>query len=144
MERRQPLGRIACLTTGLLLGLSTLAAAQVGGSQFLVNEYSTGYQHNPKVALTPNGDFMVVWATNQSQDGDFGAVMGRRYTSAGDPKAGEFVVNSYTTGSQSLPDVAALAGGERGERAASGVASPKVPEGSTECLQREGARASAG
>ena len=107
MTRWQRLGRIA-LASSILLGLPLLASAQVGGSQFHVNEFTTGYQINARVALTPNGEFVVVWETGENQDGDLSAVMARRYDSSGEPKAGEFVVNAYTTGGQGFPDVAAL------------------------------------
>lgn len=55
------------------------------------------------------GDFVVVWqqsGANNGIDDSFDAVVGRRFDSFGAPQdETEFVVNSYTTGSQSRPSV---------------------------------------
>jgi hypothetical protein len=52
----------------------------------------------------------VVWGS-LNQDGNGTGVFGQRYDSAGVPQGGEFRVNTYTTGPQSLGSVAADASG---------------------------------
>jgi hypothetical protein len=75
------------------------------GSEFHVNTYTTGDQYRTMTAVGPNGDFIVVWAS-MGQDGDDQGVFAQRFTSAGTPTGGEFLVNSYTTGVQRSPAVA--------------------------------------
>ena len=69
------------------------------GAQFQVNSYTTGYQSNPSVAASADGDFVVVWAGPEIQ--------AQRYASDGSPQGAEFQVNTYTTGLQTNPSVAA-------------------------------------
>jgi hypothetical protein len=75
------------------------------GSEFQVNSYTTGPQSYPKVASDGDGNFIVVW-NSTGQDGDRDGVFAQRYASSGTPRGTEFRVNSYTTGSQSYPDIA--------------------------------------
>jgi len=90
------------------------ALAQPSGSEFQVNTYTTNDQRRPSVAWDASGEFVVVWQSNAlspspatGQDGDDHGVFGRRFMSDGTPIAGEFAVNSYTTGPQYIPHVAA-------------------------------------
>ena len=84
------------------------------GAQFQVNTYTTGFQVATSVAIDANGDFVVVWQS----DGSFGtdtsgpSVQGQRYASDGSVRGGEFQINSYTTGFQGNPSVAAKPDGE--------------------------------
>jgi hypothetical protein len=87
------------------------------GAQFQVNGYTTNAQSYPAVASAANGDFVVVWTSYGSDGTDTGylgnsSVQGRRYASDGSPQGVQFQVNSYTTGSQRYPSVAADAAGE--------------------------------
>ena len=75
------------------------------GGEFQVNTYTTGFQRYPAVAADGTGEFMVVW-NSTGQDGSDVGVFGQRYDSAGLPVGGEFQVNSYTTGAQSVGSVA--------------------------------------
>jgi hypothetical protein len=83
------------------------------GSEFQVNTYTTGSQVVPKVATSPAGDFMVVWESQgyPGQDGSGAGVFGQHFASSGEPLGAEFQVNTYTTGSQGRPAVAADATG---------------------------------
>ncbi len=76
------------------------AAGAPQGSEFQVNTYTTSDQYRPAVAMGADGNFVVVWATLSAQDGASGGVFGRRYDAAGVAQGGEFLVNSYVTGSQ--------------------------------------------
>jgi hypothetical protein len=80
------------------------------GSEFRVNSYTTSAHHRPALGADPNGGFVVAW-NSYGQDGDTYGILARRYDAAGTPQGGEFQVNTYTTGSQSLPVVAADANG---------------------------------
>jgi cysteine-rich repeat protein len=74
------------------------------GVEFLVNTYTTGSQQRPTAAATPGGGFVVVWRSD-GQDGSDSGVFGQRLDSACAPLAGEFPVNTYTTGAQLAPAV---------------------------------------
>ncbi len=75
------------------------------GPEFRVNTYTTGYQQNPSVAVDTAGNFVVVWRSYQ--DGSAVGSFGQRYASSGTPLGPEFRVNTYTTGGQGYPTVAA-------------------------------------
>jgi len=87
----------------------TSAGATVG-AEFQVNTYTTQQQGGAVVAAAIDGDFVVVWQSDQ--DGDGYGVFGQRYTSAGAAVGAEFQVNTYTTGPQLFPAVAADADGD--------------------------------
>ncbi|HVN37381.1 MAG TPA: hypothetical protein VMW19_04305 [Myxococcota bacterium] len=78
------------------------------GGEFQVNSYTTSFQKYPVVAKASNGDFVVVWQSRGCSCGDFSneSILGQRFASNGTPLGGEFQVNTYTTGLQTLPSVA--------------------------------------
>lgn len=76
------------------------------GGEFQVNGYTPGTQWRPAVAADDLGNFVVVWA-GAAQDGSDYGIFGQRFSSGGIPAGGEFQVNSYTTGMQYAPAVAA-------------------------------------
>jgi hypothetical protein len=78
--------------------------------EFLVNVFSPGRQMLPAVATQPGGSFVVVWA-DQIQDGSFYGVFGRAFDASGNPRGGEFQVNTTTAYEQYHPDVATDAAG---------------------------------
>jgi hypothetical protein len=65
----------------------------------------TGDNRRPVLAANADGQFTVVWATGAT-DGDSLGIAGRRFGAGGLPEGEEFLVNSYTTGLQSLPAIA--------------------------------------
>lgn len=75
------------------------------GSTFQVNTYTTNLQRNPAIATTSGGAFVVVWQSDQ--DGSNDGIFAQRYTNAGVASGTEFRVNTYTTGFQTNPAVAA-------------------------------------
>ncbi len=83
------------------------------GADFQVNTSTGGYQFLPDVAFDGSGRFVVVWASQASAGGDssFYSIQGQRYAADGSSLGGEFQVNTYTTGFQSFPAVAAAADG---------------------------------
>jgi hypothetical protein len=82
------------------------------GDVFQVNTDTTGPQSVPSVAIGPDGGFLVVWQT--AVTGEEGAgpdIHGRLYRANGKARSKEFLVSTYTPGSQKLPSVAAAPDG---------------------------------
>jgi hypothetical protein len=80
-----------------------------GSAEFRVNTYTTGYQADPSVAIDGNGNFVVVWASDQ--EGSETGVFGQRFAPSGAPLGPEFRVNTYTPDNQQQPRVATDANG---------------------------------
>lgn len=59
------------------------------------------------VAYDASGNFIVVWQRLMAWRHNNPDIFGRRYDNAGEPLGVEFAVNSYTTGEQRMPTVAA-------------------------------------
>jgi hypothetical protein len=74
------------------------------GSEFRVNTQTLLDQYASRVSVDASGNFVVVW-TSELGVGD--SVFGQRYDSSGSPLGPEFLVNTYTTGDQRGPSVAA-------------------------------------
>jgi hypothetical protein len=88
------------------------AAGAKLGEEFLVNEAAAASQTTPVAATFADGSFVVAWATTDTlQDGSGGAIKARRFSAAGVPQGGEFLVNTTAAGSQSAPSIATLANG---------------------------------
>jgi hypothetical protein len=79
------------------------------GSDFQVNVYTTGGQASPRVSIGSDGSFVVAWAS-AGQDGGTYGVFARAFTASGVPQGGEFQVNTFTTGNQAAPALAAQPG----------------------------------
>jgi hypothetical protein len=75
-----------------------------------VNSYTTGQQSRPAVAMDGAGNFVVVWQS-LGQDGSGWGIFGQRFNAFRFPQGNEFRVNTYTSGNQQLPSVAADADG---------------------------------
>jgi hypothetical protein len=69
---------------------------------------TTGDQRDPRIAVAPDGTAFVVWITDCCGASNIG---GRLYDATGSPLGSEFVVNTYTTGAQTYPDVGVDAAG---------------------------------
>ena len=83
------------------------------GAEFLVNTSTGSNQANPSVAALASGGFLVSWddASHQGGDGSGLGVKAQIFGSDGSKIGGEPLVNSSTAGSQSQPNVSALATG---------------------------------
>jgi hypothetical protein len=90
--------RRCCSSTGAL------------GPDLRVNTFTTNSQGHPAVASDSSGNFVVIWAGQGVGDGS-GGVFGRLFASSGAPLGPEFRVNTYTTGAEFEPAVAADAFG---------------------------------
>jgi hypothetical protein len=81
------------------------------GGEFRVNTFTTGSQSRPAIAADGDGDFIIAW-TSDGQDGAGEGVYARLYNADGTPRTAEFRANAYTTGDQTLPQVATDADGD--------------------------------
>ena len=87
------------------------SAGVTQGAEFRVNNYTTGNQNSPQVAMDSAGDFVVAW-TSSGQDGSVDGVYAQRYNATGVAQGAEFNVNTYTSGTQSFPTVAMDSAGD--------------------------------
>ncbi len=86
------------------------ADGTASGSEFRVNTTTANNQTAPSVTALPDGGYVVTWSSYLQDGSDLG-VYGQRYAADGTASGGEFKVNTYTTGDQSSPSVAARADG---------------------------------
>ncbi|MBI3448636.1 MAG: hypothetical protein HY049_06955 [Acidobacteria bacterium] len=90
----------------IVCSLAPLPAQAVrNDSEFKVNTYVVDDQSTPATAVDLFGNFVVVWQS-YGQDGSGLGIFGQRFDASGAPVGGEFQVNTFTTGDQSLPVVA--------------------------------------
>jgi len=86
------------------------AGAPVGG-QTTINAGTANTQMEPQVATLAGGGYVVTWYDQNGADGSSYGVFARVVNAAGTPVGGDIAVNSYTSGAQYEPAVAALTGG---------------------------------
>jgi hypothetical protein len=86
------------------------AAGNTIGEEFLVNTFTFGYQYRPHVGRAQDGRFVVSWNSFLADGSNWG-VAARRFDASGAPIGDEFVVNTYTTGSQYGAAIAVEANG---------------------------------
>jgi hypothetical protein len=76
------------------------AAGAMVGTEFQINQEIVNTQFDAHVAADSDGNFTVVWSSNQ-QDGDSYGVYARSYDVAGNALTDEFLVNTTTASNQS-------------------------------------------
>jgi hypothetical protein len=74
------------------------------GAEFPVSTSPSEFPSSPGIAAASSG-FVIVWQSYG--DGSSSGIVGRRFDGAGTPLGGEFQVNTFTTGYQVTPAVAA-------------------------------------
>ena len=89
-----------------VFGQRYAGAGAPSGPEFRVNSFTTSGQSFPAVTADAAGNFVVVWES-ALEDGSVLGVFGQRYAASGAPLGAEFRVNTYTTGSQYRPAMAA-------------------------------------
>ncbi|HEY9844151.1 MAG TPA: fibronectin type III domain-containing protein, partial [Candidatus Obscuribacterales bacterium] len=87
------------------------AGSTSGGEEIQVNVSTTSSQTSPDVAMDADGDYLIVWQSYAQEDGDSYAIVGRSFSAGSDIGGSEFVINSYTTGTQESPAIAMDADG---------------------------------
>ena len=75
------------------------------GSEFQANTSTSDHRVYPSIAMSANGDFIVVWVSS-FQDGSGHGIFGQRFDSNGNRVGSEFQVNTYTNGDQREPSAA--------------------------------------
>jgi hypothetical protein len=80
------------------------SSGTASGTECRVNEATTGNQRYPRMAITSDDEFLVVF---EGDDGAGTGVLGRRLDSTGAPVGTEFQINTVTSSTQFLPVVAA-------------------------------------
>jgi len=80
------------------------------GLEFQVNSTTAGNQYQSSVAADGSGNFVVAWTDRgpytYPPDLDAASIRAQRFDVTGTPVGGEFQVNTYTTGTKGLADVA--------------------------------------
>jgi hypothetical protein len=74
------------------------------GLEFRANTTTAGVQLYSDVAIDPAGNFVITW-NSSSQDGSLNGIYAQRFSAAGTPQGGEFLVNTTTFGDQNQPVV---------------------------------------
>ncbi len=82
------------------------------GGEFTVNTTTAGNQYRPELAALSGGGFAAVWQDQGGNDGDGYGVYLRIFDAAGVAAGPDVLVNSYASGSQYEPSLAALTTGE--------------------------------
>jgi hypothetical protein len=80
------------------------------GDELRVNTVTADTQRNPSIAMDSDGDFVIAW--EGYVPGDAYGIFAQRYNAAGSPQGGEFLVNTFTTGTQGDPVAAMDADGD--------------------------------
>ncbi|MEO0338938.1 MAG: hypothetical protein AAF242_06965, partial [Bacteroidota bacterium] len=73
--------------------------------EFRVNSTVAGNQTGPAIAMSPSGEFVVVWSS-YGTDGDGEGIYAQEYNADGTTNGSEFRVNTTTANAQDNPDVA--------------------------------------
>jgi hypothetical protein len=94
---------IAWLLAVTLLAIRARSLAQPLGAEFRVNDYTSGPQTAPSVAVNGTGDFLVVF---RGEGADGAGIYARLYDQAGSPKAGQFRVDTTASAVLATPAVA--------------------------------------
>jgi hypothetical protein len=83
------------------------------GGEFLVNTVTTGSQSSPAIAELSGGGFVISWTDGSATGADTSSngIKAQIYDAAGARVGGEFLLNTETTGSQTVPSVIGLAAG---------------------------------
>ena len=92
-----------------IFGRRFTSAGQVEGLEIQVPVVTANDQGGPNLAASAGG-FVVVWEGGGGQDGSLDGIFARRFNTSGSALGGALQVNTFTTDSQSLPRVAAVAG----------------------------------
>jgi hypothetical protein len=100
---------ILSLIAILFVASGAWAQGEPLGPEFRVNTNTSNNQYRQSIASDSSGNFVVVW--HGFTQGEYDGVFGQRYASSGTPLGLEFRVNTYTTGFQGFPSVAADSSG---------------------------------
>ncbi|MEH6836649.1 beta strand repeat-containing protein, partial [Falsihalocynthiibacter arcticus] len=80
------------------------------GSETRVNTHTTSSQYNQQITALSDGGWVITWQSI-GQDGGGSGIYAQAYNADGTTQGGETQVNTYTTLSQTEPQIAALSDG---------------------------------
>jgi hypothetical protein len=103
--------RPATAAAVLLLSISELLAHGIPLFGTQVNDFTTGPQALPHVAVDADGSFLVVWDGGADQDGHLSGVFARLINHFGVSIRPEFQVNGYSIGNQYFSGLASTPSG---------------------------------
>ena len=86
------------------------SSGAVAGGETLINTTTASDQYYPASTAMSDGGYIVTWAS-YGQDGSNWGIYAQRYTALGVVSGGETLINSYTSGPQQNPAIAALTDG---------------------------------
>jgi len=89
------------------------AAGVAIGGEFSVNSNVAYTQTAPSIAALDGGGYVIVW-DSETGDGSGYGIFAQRFDAAGARIGGEFQINADPSGTQIVPDVAALHGAQAG------------------------------
>ena len=92
------------IRTAASMPAASMCKAAAMTDEMLVNTTTANRQDNSDVAMDANGDFVVVWQSDQ-QDGNTSGIFGQRFSAAGAKLGGEMPINTYTLDKQIDPAV---------------------------------------
>ncbi|MCK5453499.1 MAG: hypothetical protein KAJ16_04010, partial [Calditrichia bacterium] len=84
------------------------------GAEFQINTTTTYSQARPDIAMTQNGEFVVIWESwkqDVATPSGYG-IFGQRFDASGSKIGGEFRINSYTNDYQWFGDILAMDDGK--------------------------------
>jgi hypothetical protein len=85
--------------------------AALEGADVLVNQFTTGDQSGPVIAMNGDGAVVIAWSSDL-QDGSSTEVYARRYAANGGAAGAEFRANTTIAGAQNNPAVALNSAGD--------------------------------
>lgn len=95
---------ITALSLALFPNLVTAQTPVPLNSEFQLNTYTTDGQSRPAIAAFGQGEFVVAWHSNGSDNDNLSySIQAQRYESDGSPNGGQFQVNTYSTSTQKYP-----------------------------------------
>ncbi len=109
-------GYLVTWTTDSVMTISDIvqrrhdAAGVAVTGDMVVSSYGAGENYTPNVTLLSDGGWVTTWYANGA-DGDSWAILQQAFHADGSKKGGETLVNTSTTGEQTVPVVAALDNG---------------------------------
>ena len=95
--------------TPLLNATASVQPVAIGG-QSVVNTTTDNAQRSPAIAALADGGYVIVW--NSFSQANHFDIMAQRFDASGARVGAEISVNTFTAGSQEVPTVTALAGGD--------------------------------
>ncbi len=79
-------------------------------SDFTVNSAAAGQQLKPQIAISPFGNFVVVWEDDKDRNGYY-QIYARGFNADGSERFSDFTINSVAAGQQLKPQIAMAANG---------------------------------